>query len=57
VLFTDQARSSCGLAGAAVGRFTVPVIEKLFLDLSFFDELRTRFRAPGDFAEAYVIAQ
>jgi predicted metalloprotease len=56
VLFTDQARSECGLAGSAVGPFYCPGDEKLYLDLGFFNELQTRFRAPGDFAQAYVIA-
>jgi predicted metalloprotease len=56
VLFTEQVDSACGLAGAAVGPFYCPGDEKLNLDLSFFTELQTRFRAPGDFAEAYVIA-
>ena len=56
VLFTDQVRSACGNAGAAVGPFYCPSDEKLYLDLSFFNELQTRFRAPGDFAQAYVIA-
>ncbi|MFN2491408.1 MAG: neutral zinc metallopeptidase [Pyrinomonadaceae bacterium] len=56
VLFTEQARSACGMAGSAVGPFYCPSDQKLYLDLSFFNELESRFRAPGDFAEAYVIA-
>ena len=56
VLFTDQVRSACGAAGASVGPFYCPNDQKLYLDLSFFRELQTRFRAPGDFAQAYVIA-
>jgi predicted metalloprotease len=56
VLFTDAVRSSCGEAGSAVGPFYCPGDQKLYLDLSFFNDLQTRFRAPGDFAQAYVIA-
>ena len=56
VLFTDRVSSACGRAGASVGPFYCPGDEKLYLDFSFFRDLQTRFRAPGDFAQAYVIA-
>lgn len=56
VLFTDQVQSACGVAGAAVGPFYCAGDEKVYIDLSFYHELKTRFRAPGDFAQAYVIA-
>ena len=56
VLFTDRTESGCGLAAKATGPFYCPQDEKLYLDLSFFRELRTRFRAPGDFAMGYVVA-
>jgi predicted metalloprotease len=56
VLFTDQVRSACGISGAAVGPFYCPADEKVYIDLSFYEELRRRFNAPGDFAQAYVIA-
>lgn len=56
VLFTDQVQSACGRAGSAVGPFYCPADEKVYIDLSFYEALRRRFNAPGDFAQAYVIA-
>ena len=56
VLFTGQVSSACGVKGAAVGPFYCPADEKVYIDLSFYEELRRRFKAPGDFAQAYVIA-
>jgi predicted metalloprotease len=55
-LFTEQAQSACGVAGASVGPFYCPGDQKVYIDLSFYDEMKRRFRAPGDFAQAYVIA-
>jgi predicted metalloprotease len=56
VLFTDAAQSACGFAQAAVGPFYCPEDRKVYIDLAFFRELKDRFRAPGDFAQAYVIS-
>jgi predicted metalloprotease len=56
VLFSGYVQSACGMAGAAMGPFYCPADGSVYIDLSFYDELRTRFRAPGDFAQAYVIA-
>ncbi len=56
VLFSGGSQSGCGFASSATGPFYCPMDEKVYIDLEFFDELRTRFQAAGDFAEAYVIA-
>ena len=56
VLFRGAIQSGCGYAQAAMGPFYCPADEKVYIDLGFYDELRTRFGAPGDFAQAYVIA-
>ena len=55
VLFRDAVRSGCGLGQAAMGPFYCPSDQRVYIDLSFYDELRQRFGAPGDFAQAYVI--
>jgi predicted metalloprotease len=56
VLFNGSVESACGFAQAAMGPFYCPEDEKVYLDTSFFQDLRDRFQAPGDFARAYVIA-
>ena len=56
VMFSDQTPSACGTGQAAMGPFYCPLDQKVYLDLSFFQELDQKFGAPGDFAQAYVIA-
>jgi hypothetical protein len=56
VLFSDSVRSACGFAQAAAGPFYCGPDRKVYIDLSFYRDLRQRFQAPGDFAQAYVIA-
>lgn len=56
VLFWDQTHSGCGAAGAEMGPFYCPADERVYIDLGFYRELAQRFGAPGDFAQAYVIA-
>lgn len=56
VLYTGSVQSACGLSSAAVGPFYCPGDQKLYIDLSFYNELQTQFQAPGDFAMAYVVA-
>ena len=56
VLFTDAVQSACGFADAAVGPFYCPRDHRVYIDLRFYQDLKERFKAPGDFAQAYVIA-
>jgi hypothetical protein len=56
VLFTGATRTACGVGQAAMGPFYCPGDQKVYIDLAFYQELKTRFKAPGDFAQAYVIA-
>ena len=56
VLFNDRVQSACGITGAAVGPFYCPGDERVYIDLSFYEQLRREFKAPGDFAQAYVVA-
>lgn len=56
VLFTGQTRTACGAGQAAMGPFYCPADRKVYIDLSFYQEMKKRFNAPGDFAQAYVIA-
>ena len=56
VLFSGAVESACGFASAAVGPFYCPADQKVYIDLSFYSDLKSRFGAPGDFAQAYVIS-
>jgi hypothetical protein len=56
VLFSDSVKSACGYAKAAMGPFYCPRDRKVYIDLSFYQDLKNRYNAPGDFAQAYVIA-
>jgi predicted metalloprotease len=56
VLFSGRDQSGCGTATSATGPFYCPADQKVYIDLSFYDQLRSRFQAPGDFAMAYVVA-
>jgi predicted metalloprotease len=56
VMFRESTQTRCGTGQSAMGPFYCPLDEKIYIDLAFYDELHSRFRAPGDFAQAYVIA-
>ena len=56
MLFSNSVRSACGFAQAAMGPFYCPADQKVYIDLSFYQDLKQRHGAPGDFAQAYVIA-
>jgi predicted metalloprotease len=56
VLFEQRAESACGSASSAAGPFYCPADQKIYIDLAFYEELQSRFQAPGDFAQAYVLA-
>jgi hypothetical protein len=56
VLFTGQVKSACGFAQAAMGPFYCPADQKVYIDLSFYEDLKAQHQAPGDFAQAYVVA-
>ena len=56
VLFRDSVKSACGMAQSAMGPFYCPADQQVYIDLGFYDQLKNRFKAPGDFAQAYVIA-
>ena len=56
VLFTGAVNTRCGVGASQVGPFYCPIDRRIYIDLSFFDELARRFKAPGDFAQAYVLA-
>ena len=56
VLYRDSIQAGCGQASAQMGPFYCPVDQKIYIDLAFYEELKTRFKSPGDFAQAYVIA-
>lgn len=56
VMFTGGVQSGCGMAQAAMGPFYCPADQKVYIDLAFYDEMKSKFGAPGDFAQAYVVA-
>ncbi|MES9874747.1 MAG: neutral zinc metallopeptidase [Candidatus Sedimenticola sp. 6PFRAG7] len=56
VLFRESVQSGCGFGSAQMGPFYCPIDQKVYIDLSFYDDLKKRYKAPGDFAQAYVVA-